>query len=137
MSREIVYLSLAVACAAGPLLNFAGIVTKLLVVANQNNEFSFRKHNLQPKESTFSGTGLNEMTNTLATIREVTTFTLSERRDSSFDWEAILEELKCCIGYLQLPEMRCTTKMNEGVADDMGIQPGNVVRVRDLDMHGA
>jgi len=27
--------------------------------------------------------------------------------------------------------------MNEGIADDMGIESGNVVRVRELYMHGA
>jgi hypothetical protein len=77
------------------------------------------------------------MTYTLAIIRDVSTFILSERRDRSFDWERLLEELKCCIGYLQLPEMRTTTKMDEGIADDMGIQLGNVQRVRELYMHGA
>jgi len=72
------------------------------------------------------------MTNTRSTIRDVSTFTLSERRDSSLDWEAILEELKYCIGSVQLPEMRTTNRMDEEIADDMGIALGNVQRVREL-----
>ena len=77
------------------------------------------------------------MTNTRATIRDVSTFTLSEKRDDSFDWEALLEELKCCIGSVQLPEMRTSNKVDEGIADDMGIAVGNVQRVRELYIHGA